>query len=60
MTHMELATYIATANTLLATATAKENDPLDPLMVNIRQALCEAQMYFTKMAFEELAGKVSE
>lgn len=55
MKYIELASYLATANVLLAEA---EKDDNTDVTANIRQALCEAQLYFTKKALEDLVEEL--
>lgn len=55
MKYIELASYLATANVLLAEAEREDNTDVT---ANIRQALCEAQLYFTKKALEDLVEEL--
>lgn len=55
MTYLELATYLGTANILLKDAETKDESGM---ITEIRKALCEAQMYFSKKRIDEITEEL--
>lgn len=49
MTFMEISTYLGMANILLKQAEVEDDTDI---MTNIRQAICEAQLYFAKKGLD--------
>lgn len=57
MTFMEISTYLGMANILLKQAEVKDDTDI---MMNMRQAICEAQLYFAKKGLENIASNAEE